>query len=200
MRSSVARSGVLAEPGDDLVDDRRAFGLVVELVAESRVGPPLDVGSAPGSPMPAAGTSPSSGPCRTSVGRSGPQARRAGRGPARLSASAPNRAVLVFAQRVGDRPSPPPTGRATRSAVDAVGDRQRRRDATEDAQRATSSSRRASSPDPVTRGREVRPRAVGQQVAGDDQAAERVAVQRRPAGRPALGSHGAPAAPARSSW
>ena len=42
MRSSVA-PGVLADPGDDLVDDRRAFGLVVELVAESRVGPTLDV-------------------------------------------------------------------------------------------------------------------------------------------------------------
>ena len=34
----------LAQPGDDVVDDRRAFGLVVELVAEVREGPPLDAG------------------------------------------------------------------------------------------------------------------------------------------------------------
>ena len=34
-----------AEPGDDVVDHLRAFGLVVELVAETGIGAPLDAGS-----------------------------------------------------------------------------------------------------------------------------------------------------------
>ena len=39
------KRSTLAEPGDDLVEDGRTLRLVVELVAQARVGPPLDAGA-----------------------------------------------------------------------------------------------------------------------------------------------------------
>ena len=95
------------------------------------------------------------------------------------SASAPKRAVLALRrQRVGGR-HVRRHGRVARQrrAVDAVRDGQRRRRPATGRAPATSSSRGASNRDPARRGPRGRNRAVGQEVAEDDETAHRVSVQ-----------------------
>ena len=60
-----------------IVDDRRALGLVVELVAQAREGPPLDAGHVAEDLRGRGGTRRSSRPCRTSVGSRSRRHRRA---------------------------------------------------------------------------------------------------------------------------
>ena len=179
-----------AQPRDDLVDDRRPFGLVVELVAQARVGPALDQ-RRPGEDGRRRGRARGDRPRRAgraSGSRSRPRRAR-GRVPARQPASAAKRVVetlthsgssTVCAATDGsrDRVEPSmPIGMAsvgtTRARIGAsrffqagsVGvERRRRQDG------------------------EVWLRPVGQEVARGDEAAERVSVQHdRTPGTPRVG-------------
>ena len=158
------------------------FGLVVELVAETRVGPPLDVRAAAARTSEAgAGTRPSSRPCRTSVGIADPAALAHGPAACSASASAPNRAVVrSWRTRDRRRPSPPTAG--SRDSVDGsmpFGIGERRRRPARGRARATSSSPAASSrgPAPSATARSGHRPVRQRQVAGHDEPAHRVAVQ-----------------------
>ena len=171
----------------------RALGLVVELVAEARVGPPLDAG-APSSTAEAADRDEAVVLAVEDERRDAEPAGASARTRA-CSREAPRRRTApcspcASAGRGGLRRRPP--GRATGSrrrcrwgsASVGTTDRGRRHRA--------ASSRAASSPGRAT-ARTARSGfgRVGQQVAGDDEAAERVAVQHD---RPARRRHGRPRA------
>ena len=107
-----------AEPGDDVVDDRRALGLVVELVAEPRDRSAARRRGRPrGRRTPSVGTRPSSSPWRTSVGMPNPRAAsRAGRAPARQGRGPEPGGGGLDAERVVDGLRRRPTDRATASS------------------------------------------------------------------------------------
>ena len=160
-------------------DDLRALGLVVELVAEAGIGPALDPG-APSNDLRGRGRhEPVVLPWRTSAGIPNPARAARGRAPARRSASAPKDVVLALTHNGSSTVRAATDGsRDSVFAIDAVGDRDGRRDARRGPAPWPSSSRAASNRGPATlstaRSGCGRSR---QQVAGGDEAAERVAVQ-----------------------
>ena len=190
------------QPGDDLVDDRRAFGLVVELVAEARVGPALDArcafehvrGGRPGRAR---------RPGRAGRGSGSPNPPPALAPDPRLlaSASAPKRDGADLDARAGRRPAFAPTvgSRDRVSPSMPLGIERGRRDAGQDARQPLLPARERRIERRRREHREVRLRPVGQEVAGGDQPTERVAVEhdRSPA---ASARDDRASRSARSSW
>ena len=148
----------------------------------------------------AAGTRRSSSPWRTSVGSPNPARAAARTRACSASASAPKRAVLVLTQ-YGSSDGLRRHRRIARQgrAVDAVRDRERRRDPGQRPARAPSSSRPASSRAPATRG--PRGRASADRPAGSPRTIRPpIECPYRTTGRPAAAARTAASRSARSSW
>ena len=115
------KPSTLAEPGDDVVEDRRPLRLVVELVTQTRVGPPLDAGRALEDLGRRGGTRPSSSPWRTSVGPPIDRAPARTRACSRERLGPEARGAGLAVQRVDGRPARPTSGsRDSVSGRDAV--------------------------------------------------------------------------------